>query len=316
MDSRAPVLCLLGPTASGKTEAAITLHQRGDIDVISVDSAMVYRGFDIGSAKPDVDLLRTVPHQLVDVREPFETYSVADFVDDATKAIRRSHAAGRVPLLVGGTMLYFLRLFDGLASLPAADPQIRTRLDAEAASLGWPALHARLATIDPQAAARIAPADAQRIQRALEVYEMTSTPISQLQQQRTQPSPFNFCRLALINNDRSLLHARISERFDQMLADGFVAEVAGLLARPRMSADLPSMRAVGYRQLARHLSGEIDLPQAVADAKTATRRLAKRQFTWLRGMSELNCVDPLESGASDRISVWTDDVIAAGCVRG
>lgn len=303
MRPSAPVLCLLGPTASGKTEAAIALHQRGDVDVISVDSAMVYRGFDIGSAKPSVELLNAVPHQLVDIRDPVDTYSVADFVADATSAIEQSHRSQRIPLLVGGTMLYFRRLFDGLASLPAADPAIRQRLDEAANDQGWAALHARLTSVDPVAAARIEPADSQRIQRALEVFELTGEPISELQRQ-TSASPFDFRRLALVTSDRKDLHVRISERFDQMLEDGFVDEVSGLLSTPGMSADLPSMRAVGYRQIAAYVNGICSLDQAVADAKTATRRLAKRQFTWLRGTQKIQRLDPLDSQVFSHISDW------------
>ena len=306
--ARRPVVCLLGPTASGKTAAAIALHERGDVDIISVDSAMVYRGMDIGTAKPEPAVLAQAPHQLVDICEPETRYSVADFIDDAERCIARSHAAGRLPLLVGGTMLYFKRLFDGLARLPSADPAVREQLDALAAREGWPAMHERLARVDANAAARISPNDAQRIQRALEVHAITGRPISELQQAPAGAGEdYDFLKIALFSDDRAALHARISERFDAMLSAGFEQEVAGLLARPGISRDLPSMRSVGYRQVSNYLCGDCDRAHAVAAAKTATRRLAKRQYTWLRGMHGLQPLDPLEVATFSRIS----DLVAA-----
>ena len=306
-----PVLCLLGPTASGKTEAAIRLHERGDVDIISVDSAMVYRGLDIGSAKPAPALLARVPHALVDIRAPTDSYSVAEFVDDATRLIRDSHTAGRIPVLVGGTMLYFKCLFNGLADLPEADPAIRSRLDAEAEADGWPALHARLAVVDSQAAGRIEPTDSQRIQRALEVFGLTGTPISVHQQRSAARPRYRYCSLALASDDRASLHARINQRFDTMLEQGLLDEVADLLRQPGVHTDLPSLRAVGYRQLADHLAGHCSLEQAVKDAKTATRRLAKRQFTWLRGMPDIEVVDPLDSPVFDHIHRWVGQQLGA-----
>lgn len=301
---RRPVVCLLGPTASGKTDAALALHERGDIDIISVDSAMVYRGMNIGTAKPAPEVLARAPHQLVDICEPETRYSVADFIDDVARCIARSHDAGRLPLLVGGTMLYFKRLFEGLAALPSADQEIRADLDALAAREGWPRMHERLAKVDPAAAGRIAPNDAQRIQRALEVHAITGRPISELQQ---GPAPvvagYDYLKIALVDDDRARLHARIAARFDDMLRAGFEDEVAALLARPAISRDLPSMRSVGYRQIASYLCGDCDREHAVAAAKTATRRLAKRQHTWLRGMTGLQRLDPLEVGVFSRISV-------------
>ncbi|MEN7342841.1 MAG: tRNA (adenosine(37)-N6)-dimethylallyltransferase MiaA [Pseudomonadota bacterium] len=304
-----PVLCLLGPTASGKTEVAIRLSETFPVDIISVDSAMVYRGLDIGSAKPDAETLRRAPHALVDIMEPENAYSVAQFLEDATHAIKASHAQGRIPLLAGGTMLYFNRLLGGLADLPAADHAVRAGIDAEAASLGWPVLHERLKSLDPDAALRIAPNDAQRIQRALEVHALTGQTITALQRQNVTRPAFDFHCLALINDDRARLHQAINGRLDRMIAEGLIAEVEGLLARPRINRDLPSMRAVGYRQIAAYLAGDLTRDQAIADAKTATRRLAKRQFTWLRAMDALHRVDPLETGFFDRISIWTEQIV-------
>ncbi len=300
-----PVVCVLGPTASGKTELALELHARGDVDIISVDSAMVYRGLDIGTAKPEPDVLARHPHALVDIRDPEEIYSVADFVADARRLVDASRAAGRVPLLVGGTMLYFKRLFEGLADLPPADPAIRADIEAAAAASGWPVLHAELARHDPAAASRIAPNDAQRIQRALEVWQLTGRPISTLQTEAGGPE-WPTLKFALVDDDRAALHARIGARFDAMMAAGFVDEVRGLLARPGVHRGLPSLRAVGYRQVAAWLEGECDREQAVADAKTATRRLAKRQYTWLRGMSGIEALAPGGSGIAARISAAID----------
>ncbi|MEL6869886.1 MAG: tRNA (adenosine(37)-N6)-dimethylallyltransferase MiaA [Pseudomonadota bacterium] len=295
------VVCILGPTAMGKTEVALALHARGGVDIISVDSAMVYRGLDIGTAKPDAQTLAACPHALVDIVDPWHAYSVAQFIDDVTPLISASLERGRLPVLVGGTMLYFKRLFDGLSNLPAADLQVRTELDAQARELGWPALHAQLARVDPEAAARIASNDTQRIQRALEVYRLTGTPMSCLQQATVRHVAWPWLKLALVSDDRAQVHARIGQRFDAMMSEGFADEVRALLTLPGMHAELPSMRAVGYRQISRWLQGEISREQALADAKTATRRLAKRQHTWLRGMSDLVVFDPLESPVIDPI---------------
>ncbi|MEM7611478.1 MAG: tRNA (adenosine(37)-N6)-dimethylallyltransferase MiaA [Pseudomonadota bacterium] len=300
--AEAAVVCLLGPTASGKTEVALTLAASGPFDIVSVDSAMVYRGLDIGTAKPDSKTLADFPHALVDVCDPRERFSVADFVAAANQAIANSHAGGRVPLLVGGTMLYFKRLFDGLAALPAADLSVRAQIDAEAAEHGWPTLHASLASVDPTAAKRIAPGDAQRIQRALEVFRLTGLPISELQRRATPAAAQNFVKIALLSEDRETIHQRIAARFEHMLAVGFEQEVADLLAQPGIHAGLASMRSVGYRQMAAYLAGDSSREQAVADAKTATRRLAKRQHTWLRGMHGLQIVDPLQTGVAERVS--------------
>ncbi len=285
-DDRPLAIILAGPTASGKTGLAVSLVERLGLEIVSVDSAMVYRGLDIGTAKPDASVLSRAPHRLIDIRDPDEPYSAAEFRRDALEAMDEITARGRTPLLVGGTMLYFRALIDGLSRLPSADPAIRRRLDEEAARVGWGTLHARLADIDPVAARRIHPNDPQRIQRALEVHELTGRRLSELQAEAaTDPLPWRTLRLALGFADRSLLHARIAARLDTMMARGFLDEVAALSRRPGISSGLPSMRAVGYRQLWRHLEGRLSLDEAVAQAGTATRQLAKRQMTWLRGES-------------------------------
>jgi len=276
------VLCLCGPTASGKTERALALATRLPLDLVSVDSAMVYRGLDIGSGKPAAAVRARIPHALVDICEPWEAFSAGRFRTAAMAAIARSHAAGRVPLLVGGTHLYFRALVRGLAELPGAAPALRAELDAEAARRGWPALHAELARVDPVAAARITPQDRQRIQRALEVFRLTGRPLS-AQQQRRPPTPgLEFLQVALEPSDRARLHEAIEARFAAMMQAGFLDEVARLRELPGMSLARPSMRSVGYRQLWQHLEGAFGLEEACRQAVVATRRLAKRQLTWLR----------------------------------
>jgi tRNA dimethylallyltransferase len=257
---------------------------------VSIDSAQVYRGMDIGTAKPAAAERARVPHHLLDIREPDEPYSAADFVRDATRAIGDIRARGRLPLAVGGTMLYARALRGGLSDLPPADAGVRARIEAQARQLGWPALHAKLREVDPATAARLPPSDSQRIQRALEVFELTGKPLSQLQ--GTSPGPgLHLLTIALLPEDRGELHRRIERRFDEMLAAGFLDEVRRLLARG-LDADLPSMRSVGYRQAWRHLSGETTLAQFRAEAIAATRQLAKRQITWLRSMHDAACIDP------------------------
>lgn len=289
-----PALCLMGPTAAGKTALAIALAEAGVGEIISVDSGMVYRGMDIGTAKPTTDELARAPHRLIDIRDPAQAYSAAEFRADALAAMHEIAEAGRVPLLVGGTMLYFKVLRDGLAAMPDADPVIRARLEAEAAAQGWPALHARLAEIDPVAAARIPPMDSQRLQRALEVWELTAKPLSQwhAEQVEAAPLPFDLHWLAIAPPDRAVLHERIARRFDQMLADGLIDEVAALKARPDLHAGLPAMRAVGYRQVWEHLDGEYDRDELRLRGIYATRQLAKRQLTWLRGFPGVTWLDP------------------------
>lgn len=291
----------MGPTASGKTALACTLADRFPVDLVSVDSALVYRGLDIGSAKPDAATLARYPHALIDIRDPAQPYSAADFRTDACAAMAAISARGRIPLLVGGTGLYFRALQQGLSALPEADPAVRERLGAEAAERGWPALHARLAEVDPVAAARIGPNDAQRIQRALEVFELTGRPLSELQgAQSRQRFPWRVLKLALLPADRAPLHARIAERFDAMLRAGFLDEVRALRARGNLHADLPAIRAVGYRQAWQHLDGQFDVAELRDRGIFATRQLAKRQITWLRSELDARVFDPEQAGMPAR----------------
>jgi tRNA dimethylallyltransferase len=287
-------IALAGPTASGKTAAALALARRLPVEIVSVDSALVYRGMDIGTAKPSPAERAQVPHHLLDIRDPAESYSAADFAIDASRCIRDITARGALPLLVGGTMLYFKALFEGLSPLPPADPAVRARLDAQAQALGWPALHAQLAEVDPLTARRLAPQDAQRIQRALEVYLLSGQPLSEWHQAaRTagpgQPPLPPALFVSLEPADRAWLHARIAERFDQMLQAGLLDEVQALRARGDLSTALPSMRCVGYRQAwewldAMETGATTDLSTLRAGGIAATRQLAKRQITWLRSM--------------------------------
>jgi tRNA dimethylallyltransferase len=279
-----PVLVLTGPTGAGKTGWALRLAETAPLEIVSADSALVYRGLDIGTAKPARELRARIPHHLIDVCEPTESYSAGRFAADALTCIRAIHARRRVPLLVGGTMLYLRALLHGLAALPQAAPELRASLDARAVRLGWPALHAELQTLDPEAARRIAPTDSQRIQRALEVWYSTGRPISQLQRATVRPlagTPLRYWMLA--PPDRAQLHERLARRFAAMMAAGLLDEVAALRARGDLTARHPAMRAVGYRQLWAHLEGEYGLDEAMRRAVTATRQLAKRQLTWMRG---------------------------------
>jgi len=295
---------LLGPTASGKSALAMAIAQRLPVEIISVDSALVYRGMDIGTAKPDAAERARVPHHLIDIIDPTDAYSAARFALDAARLIAAIRRRGRLPLLVGGTMLYARALTQGMHALPPADPELRARLDAEAARLGWPALHARLARLDPATAARLEPADGQRIQRALEVIETTGTPLSAL---LSAPAPApdpgtpRPLTIALEPSDRAALHARIERRFDEMLAQGLLDEVARLRARGDLDLALPSMRCVGYRQVWEHLDGRYDLAQTRARGIAATRQLAKRQLTWLRAMPDRHRIDCLAGDALDQV---------------
>ncbi len=292
----------MGPTAAGKTEVAIELCRRFPLDVISVDSALVYRGMDIGTAKPDAATLRATPHRLVDIRDPEDSYSAGDFVRDCRDAMQSIFASGRVPLLVGGTMMYFRSLTAGMAALPPADADIRAAIDAEAADRGWPALHENLRQADPEAAARINPNDSQRIQRALEVYRLSGKSLSAWQQSTTAAEDVRFEKLALVVEPRRLLHERIALRLERMLAAGFLDEVRRLMQRPALHRDSPAMRAVGYRQFWAHLAGEYSYDVASSRALAATRQLAKRQITWLRSENALKTYDALDSRVADAIS--------------
>jgi tRNA dimethylallyltransferase len=292
---------LLGPTASGKSAIAMALARHLALEIVSVDSALVYRGMDVGTAKPSAAERAAVPHHLIDILEPTQAYSAARFAQDARRLLGEIRARGRLPLLVGGTMLYAKALADGLHELPPADPQVRADIDAQAARLGWPALHARLAAIDPATAARLQPGDSQRIQRALEVFEITGETMSSLLA-RPGAAPAPSClRIALEPSDRSRLHARIAQRFRQMLEAGFLDEVRRLRARGDLHPGLPSMRSVGYRQAWEHLDGRYDLATTTERAVAATRQLAKRQLTWLRSMPQRVVVDCLAPDAFEQV---------------
>jgi tRNA dimethylallyltransferase len=294
VDRRPPAIFLMGPTATGKTALACVLAERFPLELISVDSALVYRGLDIGAAKPDAATLARHPHALIDIRDPAEPYSAAQFRVDALDAMRAISARGNVPLMVGGTGLYFRALERGLAVMPAANPQLRARLQAEALRHGWPALHARLAALDPPAAARIRPHDAQRIQRALEAMELSGCTLTVLHARSRAGTrlPYRVLKLALVPRTRDALRARIAARFDAMLAAGFLDEVRRLRARGDLAPDLPALRAVGYRQAWQHLAGVTDVATFRQSAIDVTRQLAKRQTTWLRGELDARCIDP------------------------
>ena len=297
-DDRPLAIALMGPTASGKTALALDWAQRLDTEVISVDSALVYRGLDIGAAKPDAATLARIPHRLVDVRDPHETYSAADFASDALAAMQALAARGKVPLLAGGTMLYFHALLHGLSPMPAAEPALRAQLQSELDARGAAALHAELSHHDPVAAARIHVNDPQRLLRALEVFRLSGRPISDWQRAaRAQPFPFRVLRLVLAPADRAVLHERIERRFDAMLAAGLLDEVRRLRADPRLHPDLPSMRAVGYRQAWRFLDDATTATGFRDEAIAATRQLAKRQLTWLRGELDARWLDPAVDAA-------------------
>lgn len=300
-----PIPCLLGPTASGKTAAALASATRRPIEIISVDSALVYREMDIGTAKPTAEERAIAPHHLIDIVDPANAYSAAEFRADALRLTAEIHARGRLPLLVGGTMLYYKALTQGLNDLPAADPNVRAQLDADAARDGWPALHARLAAVDAATAARLAPNDSQRIQRALEVFMLTGEAMSTLlaAPARTDDAAadWRFVPIALEPSDRSVLHARIERRFDAMLENGFVDEVVKLRERGDLSPEMPSMRCVGYRQVWEYLDGAVDYATMRDKGVFATRQLCKRQLTWLRSMDERVVVDCCDREATARV---------------
>ena len=294
----------MGPTASGKTEVAVSLRKRFPLEIVSVDSALVYRGMDIGTAKPDAETLRRAPHRLIDIREPEDSYSAGEFVRDARREIDDILTAGRVPLLVGGTMMYFRSLIGGIAELPDADPAIRAAIDHDAEKTGWPAQHERLRVVDPLAAARIEPNDRQRIQRALEVYLASGRPLSEWQSEGTgkAASALDFVKISLEPATRQILHERIEARLNMFLNKGFLEEVKALYERPGLTAEHPSMRSVGYRQLWEHLAGATSFEEAGKRALYATRQLAKRQVTWLRSEKDVHRFDPLEPDVIDAIS--------------
>lgn len=295
--NKSTAIFLMGPTASGKTGAAVELYSRLPVEIISVDSALVFKDMDIGTAKPDAETLSQAPHHLIDIIEPTSAYSAANFREDALHLMAEITARGKIPLLVGGTMLYFKSLESGLSGLPEANPEVRARLDARAALIGWPGMHERLATVDPTTAARLQPNDAQRIQRALEVFELTGESMTDLYAKQTSEKlPYRVLKIALVPSDRKVLHERIALRFDQMLAAGFVDEVKALVAKyPQLTPESTSMRCVGYRQALEHFAGDYDAAELRDRGIFATRQLAKRQLTWLRGMDdtvELDCLDP------------------------
>ncbi len=296
-----PVLFIMGPTASGKTDLALELVERLPCEIISVDSAMVYRDMDIGTAKPPPELLARAPHRLIDILDPAESYSAARFRDDALREMAEIVAAGRIPLLVGGTGLYFRALRRGLSDLPPADPALRTRLEREAAEHGWGVLHDRLRQVDPQAAERIHRNDPQRLQRALEVYELTGVPLSRLQQGGGAPLPYRVLPLVVAPTDRDLLRERIEHRFRLMLEQGLVAEVEALYRRGDLGLDMPSIRCVGYRQVWSYLAGETDYAVMVERAVAATRQLAKRQLTWLRSEPESHWFDAADGKLLEKV---------------
>jgi tRNA dimethylallyltransferase len=298
-DSKPPVIFLMGPTASGKTDLAIALSQQRAVDVISVDSALIYRGMDIGTAKPTAEESSLAPHALIDICDPAESYSVADFCRDAQVEIDKSHQAGRTPVLVGGTMMYFNALLKGLADMPATDVATRAAIEEEAIVKGWPLLHQELAAVDPESASQIHPNHSQRIARALAVYRMSGKPMSVYRAEQHQQSSVNthfashyqVAQFALIPQERALLHQRIARRYSMMLEAGFEQEVIQLRKRGDLSLDLPSMRAVGYRQMWEYLESACSYDEMVDKGLAATRQLAKRQLTWLRGWEGLQVLD-------------------------
>jgi len=308
----APVaLALLGPTASGKSALAMRLATRLPAEIVSVDSAQVYRGMDIGTAKPSPAERAQVPHHLIDLIDPTGSYSAGRFRADAIAAVQGILERGRVPLLVGGTMLYYRALAQGIDALPAADPALRAAIDAEARARGWPALHAELARLDPATARRLKPTDAQRIQRALEVCRASGRPLSALHSTPRAAPPFRLAALALVPAERARLHARIAERFERMLAAGLVEELRALRARCALDAALPSMRCVGYRQAWAFLEGELDRAALRDKGVAATRQLAKRQLTWLRAMRADAVLDPFAPDATQRFEEAADRLLRA-----
>lgn len=303
-NSLPPAICLMGPTASGKTDLAIEIAARLPCDIISVDSALIYRGMDIGSAKPDAATLAKTPHRLIDIREPTQTYSAAEFRTDAIEQMQEIVAAGRIPLLVGGTMMYFKVLREGIANMPAADQVVREKIQADANRLGWQVLYEKLQRVDPVAAQKIHPNNPQRLMRALEVYELTGVALGEHWQQQAEAVDDLPCQLhqfAIIPEDRSALHARIEQRFNSMLEQGFIDEVRGLFERGDLNKELPALRAVGYRQVWEYLEGNLSYDEMVFRGVVATRNLAKRQLTWLRGWPEVTILPFSEQKNLDEV---------------
>lgn len=306
MDSRPLAIFLMGPTASGKSALAMELVRHLPCDIISVDSALVYRGMDIGTAKPTPEELASAPHRLIDIIDPLESYSAADFRRDALREMADIVAAGRIPLLVGGTMLYYKALLEGLSPLPEANAEVRAQIELEAATLGWSALHAELCRIDPVAGARIHPNDPQRLSRALEVFRLTGKNLTELTQLQGEPLPYRTLQFAIAPSDRAWLRERIAVRFDTMLAQGFESEVTRLLQRGDLNPSLPSIRCVGYRQMWDYLTGALSYDEMRYRGIVATCQLAKRQMTWLRGWA--HPLYWLESTASDNLAVMLRDI--------
>ena len=312
IDTLPPAIFLMGPTASGKTDLALQLADALPCEIISVDSALIYRGMDIGSAKPNAEILQKYPHHLIDILDPAQSYSAAQFRDDALQAMADITARGRIPLLVGGTMLYFKALTEGLAAMPSADPEVRARLEQQAASEGWAALHTELQRIDPVSAQRIHPNDPQRLLRALEVWHISGQTMTQLRAKQSLEKqqllasngahlPYNVTTFAIAPQQRSVLHERIALRFQQMLEQGFIAEVEALRQRGDLHIDLPSIRAVGYRQAWAYLDGEYAYDEMIERGIIATRQLAKRQFTWLRSWDDVEWLDSLSCNKMSQV---------------
>lgn len=298
-ESLPTALFLMGPTASGKTDLAIELCENLPCEIISVDSALIYRGMDIGTAKPSAIELKKAPHKLIDILDPAQSYSVAEFRRDALLAMQESVAKGKIPLLVGGTMMYYKALIDGLSPLPESDQNVRRAIEKQAETSGWDVLHQQLAQIDPTSAKRIHPNDPQRLIRALEVYLLTNRSMTDLMKTKSAPIPYNIKQFCIAPQDRKVLHQRIAQRFQSMVDNGFQAEVEKLKGRSDLHLDLPSIRCVGYRQMWQHLDGEFDFHEMREKSIAATRQLAKRQLTWLRGWENIN---PLDTFSTDNLS--------------
>ena len=306
-----PAILLMGPTASGKTAVAAVLAERLRCEIVSVDSAQIYRHMNIGTAKPPPELRARIPHHLIDVIEPHESYSAARFRDDALTVMREITERGNIPLLVGGTMMYFQALTEGLNELPEADPAVRLIIDTMAEKSGWPAVHAELARVDPDTAQRLNPNDAQRIQRALEVYYLTNKPMSELlRKPKYVYFPYSAVKIALVPGDREALHGRIARRFEEMLELGLIAELRKLREQYALELDMPSMRCVGYRQVWQYLDGDFGLAGLREKAVAATRQLAKRQLTWLRSMQDVTEFDCLEEDLAEQVLAYVEQWLA------